>query len=401
MANVHSENTSISVALLSATEAKAAENSFMASGQLFGVPLVAQQIEKLRARGVSHFLIEIETVSGVLVALADKLQKKNVLIDFVRSPQELVDRMDGQNLLFVQSEGVMADASLLTEMLAAHKPMLATLDGRDENERFERIDLNTRWTGLAIIDRQTITAIAALPSDYSIASSLLRQALQDKIATRPLKQEVIQGGALHKIRNDADYTDYSNMLLTRRVVETPGTLESRLGGPIAKWLAPRIWGSRSGQKILDGLTLGTALASFASGYAGFGVAATVFALFAIFGITISNILQVTDNDDIKMAAVAPATWVVLFGALGMMLWQERETSFNNLFPLLMLSGTLLLALLLKPPAWQRLFLPSPALAAVILLVFATFDAITIGAKLLAVVLVLLLIAGQIKPDNSR
>jgi hypothetical protein len=399
MDSEQSNNHTIGTALLSVTGTNHQNDDISSKDQSFGVPMVAQQIEQLRAGGVTHFLIEIEAVSGALVALADKLQKKNILVDFVRSPQELAAKMDGQNLLFIQSEGIMADADLLADMLKSKTPFLATLDGRDENGRFERIDLNTRWAGLAVIDRRTIVAIAALPVGYSIASSLLRQAVQDRIQIRPLKQEFIQNGRLHKICNEVDYQHYTSLQLVRRTTETRGALESKIGGPIAKWLAPRIWRSASGQKILDGFTLGTALISFAVGYAGFGIAAAIFALLAIFGVTVSNILQVSDNDDIKMAAVAPATWVVLLGALAMMLWQDRESVFDNLFPILTLAGLLLLGLLSKPPAWQQYFLPSPAFAAIVLLAFAVFGDIMLGAKLIAILLLLLLVTGRIKPDN--
>jgi hypothetical protein len=399
MDHAHSETRQISAALLSGISASADGDGGISIGQVSDVTLLTNQIEPLRAKGVTHFFIEIETVSGALVALADNFQKKGVLLDFVRSPQELIAKLDGHTLLFIQSEGVLTDAAVLSELLATAKPVLVTLDGRDENAKFERIDLNTRWTGLAIIDRQTIAAIAALPIGYSIASSLLRQALQEKIATKAMKQDVIQNGLLHKISDEADYHAYSSLLLARRASGINGFLESRIGGPLGKWLAPHIWQSRYGQKILDGVTLGAALVSFATGYAGFGIAATAFALFAIFGITLSNVVQAADSDNIKMATVAPATWVVLFGALGMMLWQEHASIFDNLFPFLILSGLLFLALLTRAPAWQFFILPSPAFAAVALLVFAVIGDILIGAKLLALLLLALLIAARIKPDN--
>ena len=283
----------ITVALLSATGASGHENTTVSAGLKYGEPLVSMQIEQLRLRGVNHFLVEVDAISGVLVTLADRLQQKNVIIDFVRSPQELAARMEG-GLLFVQSEAIMADAGLLEKMLASTKAVLATVDGRDENANFERIDLNTRWSGLAVIDRQTIDGIAALPEGWSISSSLLRQALQNKIAAKALKQDYIQNRQLQHIISETDYHHFTSSLLDRRASQTKGAVESRIIGPLAKYLAPRIWRSNSGQKVIDGVTLGSALMCFAAGYTGFGIFASAMALLAITGITISNIIQIND-----------------------------------------------------------------------------------------------------------
>ncbi|MGB5076085.1 MAG: hypothetical protein WBO17_01230, partial [Sphingorhabdus sp.] len=80
------------VALLSA--ANVANNDKNCVGGLAlslpgGDPLLAHQIAALRLLGIERFVIEVDTVSGALLSLADSLKRAGCSVDFVRSAADL------------------------------------------------------------------------------------------------------------------------------------------------------------------------------------------------------------------------------------------------------------------------------------------------------------------------
>jgi hypothetical protein len=385
------------IALLSAISASGVTDK--AAPLLFGEPLLAFQINHLRKLGINRFWVEVDTLPGAIVAIADHLRGQGVTIDFVRSPQELSGKLTEGEILLVQSEGILADDALLTEIAQQQSPLVATVDGRDENGRFERIDLNTRWTGLALFDKHTIDGIAALPDGWSIASSLLRQALQDNIPHKPVKQSVIQSGQLRRIGDNNDVEVYTKTLLKTRASRGFGFIEKHIFGPIAAKIAPVIWPLKSRDMIVDGATLFVGLASLGSAWAGFGAASASLGLVTTLLLTIRYCLQYTDKEDIKSKAIDAVIWMTLVAAFFAVLWKSAPGSLGNLFPAAVVSALLALSRGQNLTGLRMAIVPSPAMVAVLMLVFVIFGYPVAGAMLIAVFQLLLFLLNQIKPNK--
>jgi NDP-sugar pyrophosphorylase family protein len=77
------------IALLSAANATDDLSVGFAMTLAGGEPLLAHQISALRNHGITRFLIEVDSVSGALLTLADKFKNSGCSIDFVRSASDL------------------------------------------------------------------------------------------------------------------------------------------------------------------------------------------------------------------------------------------------------------------------------------------------------------------------
>jgi hypothetical protein len=64
--------------------------------------------------------------------------------------------------------------------------VIVTVPDDEAHQQFERIDALSRWSGVAIIDAQTLGATAAMLGDWDLQSTLLRRALQGGARTAPL-----------------------------------------------------------------------------------------------------------------------------------------------------------------------------------------------------------------------
>ncbi len=367
---------------------------------LFGEPLIQFQIDNLRNMGVGRFLVEVDTVPGAVVALADQLRHQGISIDFVRSPQELSGKFTDDELLWVQSEGILADAALLDGVFANSSPIIATVDGREDNACFERIDLNTRWAGLALLDRKTIDGIAALPDGWNIGSSLLRQAIQDGVTQKLLRQDIVDSGQLRRIVKPEDSLAYSNIMLTKRTKQANGGVESVIFGPIVRRLAPLLWPFKSREIVIDGAAIGTGLASAGCAIFGFGIAAASLATVSIFILTLRYCLHHSKRGDAKSNMVTGISWSILAATFAALLWKEAQGSIPLIFPAIVVIGLLYLTHQTRETGMVRFVKPSPAMVTIVMGFSAFIGNVGAGAMLIAIVQLAFLITGKTRSTSQ-
>jgi hypothetical protein len=367
-----------------------------------GEALIALQINQLVKAGIRHFLVEVDVVSGAVVSIADQMKQRGITVEIIRSPKQLEGRVGGGELLFVMSDGIIADDALLAEMIANPSPYIVTLDGRKENERFERIDLNNFWGGLALLDRRSISAIASLPEDWSISSSLLRQALQDSVIHRPLNQELLAGKQLRRIISADEAGELTKELLARRAHDADGIVEAQIFGPLAAMAAPIFWNSGTARGILDGVTLLTTAASSGIAMIGYPVVSVCLMVAAVFLIKLTDLLY---DDQVHSAGfrrlLGSGYWLLLAFAIMAVSWFAERMGTTGLFAPAVMIGLLLYAKRAMPPSWVKSLVASPALLALLLLLFAFSGGWTLGVKLMVLVQITALLLQTYWPEKNK
>lgn len=368
-------NSIPTIALLSAaaaTDAATQSGANKTNEIVGGQSLLEYQISILARAGISRFLVEVDNVTGALLRLADDNSRKGRSVEFVRSGSDVQRLLPQPERLWVQSEALYLAPPILGELLNHRDTFIVTLDGRNENEAFERIDLNTRWAGVALVGSDTVRALQDLPDGWSITSSLLRQALQDKVAFCPLRQQHVQDGDVRIIRSAEDVDALNQHILVNRRDDRWGYFESSVLGPLSSRIAPAIWQSSFGEPIVAGFSLLLAATSLAFGVLGWGTAAVAAGLVAI----IFNILReaVVGPDDSRtiLNAAPMATWVLL--GLSALATAQADMSYSSdgMFAAITVVGLALLAQQLALPVWAQNLLKSPALLAVSALVMTPF-----------------------------
>jgi uncharacterized membrane protein len=388
----HSNNSHVAAALLSAVglSETTETRSILDSGQsaalcLFaGLPFIEFQIEQLTAQGINRILLEIDSLPGSLVAIVDRARENGVNIELVRSPSELKDKIPVGQLLFVLSDGVYLDPSLLAEISSQEKPFIATLDGREENSAFERIDLNSFWSGVAMLDSASVAAIASLPDEWSISSTLLRRALQDSVTHRPLKQDLCVSRRIAKVNSDIEIRGLTDQILRSRMSNEAGLIERYIFAPIAAWIVPLIWKSQRARFItnLSKWALAVAAAAFAATQS--PVIAAISAIAALLANEAWKLSQSRRRENKLLRLQERAFWIILllgiFAAFSA--WPQR--SIYDLFVPAIVSGLLVLANNLEMSRWFGLMLKSPGLIAIAFGVFALFDSLLIGIMVMSI-----------------
>jgi hypothetical protein len=349
-----------------------------------GEPLVALQMKQLAKAGIRRFLIEVDIVSGALVAAADAVVQRGLTVEFIRAPKELQDRLGAGELLFVLSDGIVANDELIAKMIEKPSAYIVTVDGRKENELFERIDLNSFWGGLAMLDRSSVAAIASLPDEWSIGSSLLRQALQDAVVHRPLAQELLTSKQLRRVITPSDAAELSSQLLARRAQNADGWIEAQIFGPLAAKLAPTFWSIQNNGRILDGLLLVVAALSIFFASAGFAAASLAAIIAALFFIQLRDLLDLSAQRSGLHGMIGILIWMCL--AIGILAigWTTGRAALSGLFIPGVMLALQLFASRASLSAKQKALLASPALAAGVLLAAGLAGEWALGLKIVIV-----------------
>ena len=369
---------------------------------LAGGSLIEYQIATLARVGISKFLIEVEIVDGSLIALADRCRSKNQTVDFVRSGADIQRYMDSNDRIWVQSGLLYIQLGLVETLLKTTENFIATVDGRNENVAFERIDINTRWAGVSVVGPEAIGMLRDLPEDWSIISSLLRQALLAKIPFRPLSQQHVNNGTLTVLTGAQDFTELNRQILRRRVASRAGFVEAQLFGPILARLVPVIWQSPSAVNVTKFASPVIACVAVALGLGGFAIAASVAAFVAIAANSLR--LAVTDDadggDNIQILSVV--TWALLILAMFSAAYMAASYHNDGGFAAFAVAALAYLTQRMALPGWATQMLHSPAALAIC----AIFGSAAIGINamlqwIMVLQLGILIIASVQRDANAK
>lgn len=356
------------VALLSVTGGDVSASPMpteRANTELAGGSLVEYQVKTLRRAGISRFLVEVENVDGVMLALADQCRQQDILVDFVRTGADIQRYLKPEDRIWVQSGQLYVQPDFVETLIKSPDNFVATLDGREENNLFERIDLNTRWAGISVVSASTMSMLEDLPQDWSIISSLLRQAILAKVPLKPLSQQHVNNGSLNVVQGPQDFVLLNTQILRKRVASQQGIFEARVLGPVAAKLVPVIWQSPVAMSFVKLAGPVFALGAIALGVSGFALVATGLA----FGAVASNSMRLAASDDAsgvgKVPSLSFVTLLLLVIAMFGAAYMDTAYTNDGLFAAFAVASIAFISMQSSMPGWARGLLRSPALLSIL------------------------------------
>ena len=159
-------------------ESSEAGGGLRATLPLAGRTLVERQARLAAMAGASPIVILVERVPPALLAAVDRLRAEGLSVAVARSAAEAADMIHPSLPLLLFADGVIADASHVTRLTSAGGAALLTVPDQAVDDRFERIDAEARWAGVAYLDGDLLRRTTASLQDWDLQSTLLRRALQ-------------------------------------------------------------------------------------------------------------------------------------------------------------------------------------------------------------------------------
>jgi hypothetical protein len=159
-------------------EADGAEDGLRATLPLAGRTLLERQVRLAASVGASPILLFVERVPPELLASIDRLRGEGVAVILARSAAEAAEAVHPDDRLLVMADGFIGDEAHVARLLEAGANSLLTVPDLGVDDRFERIDAQSRWAGLALISGQMLRQTAEMLQDWDLQSTLLRRAIQ-------------------------------------------------------------------------------------------------------------------------------------------------------------------------------------------------------------------------------
>jgi hypothetical protein len=323
---------------------------------LFGRPMIHHMIKALQQIGITQFCVGVDTVPGALLSYRDEVAKEGLELRFVREPSAMAPLLAADTRALVLRADTILDAALVDRALRHNGPLVATVEERSENQTFERIDLNSRWAGMAILDRSSLEALTQLPEGWDMASALLRQAMQDNVPLWPLKQSEIQDGHVRRLENSGDLSAAQSLLMALPL-NGPVTLESKLFSKGLARFGPAIWSVPWGRGLAEFSFPGLSLIAAILAVTGFPAVASVVAIGAVIASLIRNIVRSAEYRSARSDWAGMAGWALLATALVAVLKLTEPSFFEAGFLALTLTGLSLVSAHKNNGAGYRLLSP--------------------------------------------
>lgn len=365
-----------------------------------GQSLLGYQISALYHLGIPTFLIEVDTIPGELLNLADSFRYLGARVEFVRTAKDIQAFLKPGQKIVIQAEAHYFSASMVGEMVSATAPFIATVDGREENAAFERIDLNTRWAGFALIDASIARSMIELPEGWSMASSLLRLAIQHDVRFEVVGQTSLQSGDISKVSGQADADRIVTQMLADRSGKAEGFIEKHVFGQLAKMFAPAIWRTRHWAATVNAVRVCCAVGAVGLAMVGWSTTAAALAMLSVFVHSAWDVLSGFGVTKSESQWQRPLFWSAISASALIIGW--TNANYGNAAPVFIMisAGLALIAQKIPLPRWASGLLKSPALLVFAMLAANAFSAIALGAKIIALAQLGLLIAALYLPAHA-
>jgi hypothetical protein len=155
---------------------------------LAGRTLLEYQVRCAAAAGAAPIVVVVERMPQALQDALERLRLDGVGVFAVSALDEAVSRFEAGSMILVIGDGVAPPASLVVQFADEPEPAVGTVPDDEAHERFERIDGESRWAGVALVDSKLLGSTAAMLGDWDLQSTLLRRSLQEGALRVPVAQ---------------------------------------------------------------------------------------------------------------------------------------------------------------------------------------------------------------------
>lgn len=149
---------------------------------LAGATVLEHQVRRLAAAGVTKTFLLVDEWPPALAAPLGRLRADGIAVDAVRAFADVADRIVGEPRVLLVADGTLPDRALVDRLVQAPVPALAALPDEPAFAAFERIDADTRWAGVAMLDGRRVSEAAAMLGEWDPISTMMRRAVQEGAA---------------------------------------------------------------------------------------------------------------------------------------------------------------------------------------------------------------------------
>ena len=237
---------------------------------LAGRTLVEYQVRCASAAGAAPILVLVERVPQALQDAFERLRIEGIGVFPVGDVHEAVSRFEAGSTILLIGDGIAPPAALVEQLAEDPESTVATVPDDEAHAAFERIDAQSRWAGVSVIEGDLLASTARMLGDWDLQSTLLRRAIQEGAARAP----VSEGMEPVLAEEPGQLAEFQRGLLAGSRVERSDAASRFVLPPIEDWATEQLVERQVRPEWLlwtaVGLTLAAA-ATFLGGWLGIGI----------------------------------------------------------------------------------------------------------------------------------
>ena len=238
---------------------------------LSGRTLIEYQARCAAAAGAAPIIVVVERVPQALQDAFERLRLDGIGVFAASDVKEALSRFEAGSMILLVGDGIAPSADLVAAIAEEPEPAVATVPDDENHARFERIDAQSRWAGVALVDARLLGSTAAMLGDWDLQSTLLRRALQEGAVRIPVGDAA---GEPLLVERAEDLDDFQRRLFVASRAARPDWVSRYLLPPVEEFATGQMMETAVRPPWLMwaalGLTLGGA-ACFARGWLGAGL----------------------------------------------------------------------------------------------------------------------------------
>ena len=146
---------------------------------LAGRTLVEYQVRCASAAGAAPIVVVVERVPQTLQDGFERLRLDGIGVFPVSDVSEAVSRFEAGSAILLIGDGIAPPVDLVASFAEEAEAAVGIVPDDERHETFERIDGESRWAGVAVVDAHLLGSTAAMLGDWDLQSTLLRRAIQE------------------------------------------------------------------------------------------------------------------------------------------------------------------------------------------------------------------------------
>jgi uncharacterized membrane protein len=292
---------------------------------LAGRTLLEYQVRCAAAAGAAPIVVVVQHIPQALQDAFERLRLDSAGVFPVSDVDEAVSRFEAGSMILLIGDGVAPPAELVASMAGEPEPAVAIVPDDEAHAMFERIDAESRWAGVAVVDAHLLGSTAAMLGDWDLQSTLLRRTLQEGAVRLPVSDA---GGDPLLAERPEDLNDFQRRLLAGSRGLRPDWVSRFLLPPVEEFATEQLMETAIRPAWLMWGALGLTLAGafcFSRGWLGVGL------ILLLLSMPLDLIASRLASLRLKPLAVRMLSRIALWPAAGLALaalgvWEARHVS---------------------------------------------------------------------------
>ena len=228
------------LALISLLQDNSEGNGPIGLSSLFDDKIVDHQIQMAQSLGAEKILLISANMPGPLLQHIDMLKQYGQDIQIVRNGADIAGFAEDEGNLLFLGDGILPSGDVPEMLSDARSEMILVVENSDQFAKFERVDLEHRWLGVAVVKMARLKEMQEIPDDWDFGSALLRTAVQAECHREVVTEEQMENGQLFALDDTDTVEEYVKFRLHQKSGIPGNFLERFATWPFAVWTARKL-----------------------------------------------------------------------------------------------------------------------------------------------------------------